>query len=103
MNFIKVRKCLTRFLVYTVYLTCLLAYAFFQGSQYDWFEPDSLALLPDYSSAETLEPGDSNRSVFRGMAVVMAVIFQVVIGVLFSRKEAVLTIMLFGVILVVYA
>jgi hypothetical protein len=89
--------------VYTVYLTCLLAYAFFQGSQYDWFEPDSLAPLPDYSSAETLEPGDGNRSVFRGMAVAMAVFFQVVIGVLFSRKEAVLTIMLFGVILVVYA
>ncbi|KKI24806.1 hypothetical protein WX98_18145 [Pseudomonas syringae pv. persicae] len=98
----KVRKCLTRFLVYTVYLTCLLAYAFFQGSQYDWFEPDSLAPLQHYSLAEPMEPGDSNRSVFRGMAVAMAVVFQVVIGVFYSRKEAVLTIMLFGVVLAIY-
>lgn len=103
MNFIKVKKCLARFFVYTVYLTCLLAYAFFQGSQYDWFEPDSLAPLQHYSSSEPMEPGDSNRSVFRGMAVALAVIFQVVIGVLFSRKEAILTIMLFGVILAMYA
>ncbi|MCR8722473.1 hypothetical protein NVV30_27745 [Pseudomonas syringae] len=89
--------------MYTVYLTCLLAYAFFQGSQYDWFEPDSLAPLPGYSSAETLEPDDSNRSVFRGMAVAMAVVFQVAIGVIYSRKKAVLAIMLFGAILAMYA
>ncbi|EGH66085.1 hypothetical protein PSYAC_14490 [Pseudomonas syringae pv. actinidiae str. M302091] len=37
------------------------------------------------------------------MAVAMAVVFRVVIGVLFSRKEAVLTIMLFGVILAMCA
>ncbi|KPB90809.1 Uncharacterized protein AC502_0622 [Pseudomonas syringae pv. maculicola] len=36
------------------------------------------------------------------MAVAMAVVFQVVIGVFYSRKEAVLTIMLFGVVLAIY-
>ncbi|EPM68819.1 hypothetical protein A584_15983 [Pseudomonas syringae pv. theae ICMP 3923] len=90
----KVAKILFRLALYFAFFWCLLLYAFFQGSEYDWMEPQ-------YRPAISAE-NSGNREVFRGLLVFFAVILQVVIAFFFSRKEAISTVVLFGLIIVFF-
>ncbi|WP_044419735.1 hypothetical protein [Pseudomonas syringae group genomosp. 3] len=88
----KVAKILFRLALYSAYFWCLLLFTLFQGSEYDWMEPQ-------YRPAISAE-NSGNREVFRGLLV--AVILQVVIAFSFSRKEAISTVILFGLIIVFF-
>ncbi|PYD03523.1 hypothetical protein [Pseudomonas syringae] len=90
----KVAKILFRLALYSAYFWCLLLFTLFQGSEYDWMEPQ-------YRPAISAE-NSGNREVFRGLLVFIAVILQVVIAFSFSRKEAISTVILFGLIIVFF-
>ncbi|KPZ14222.1 hypothetical protein ALO40_100911 [Pseudomonas syringae pv. viburni] len=92
MKSMKVAKILFRLALYSAYFWCLLLFTLFQGSEYDWMEPQ-------YRPAISAE-NSGNREVFRGLLV--AVILQVVIAFSFSRKEAISTVILFGLIIVFF-
>ncbi|RMR12221.1 hypothetical protein ALP92_101396 [Pseudomonas syringae pv. primulae] len=94
MKSMKVAKILFRLALYSAYFWCLLLFALFQGSEYDWMEPQ-------YRPAISAE-NSGNREVFRGLLVFVAVILQVVIAFSFSRKEAISTVILFGLIIVFF-
>ncbi|WP_122279091.1 hypothetical protein [Pseudomonas syringae group genomosp. 3] len=90
----KVAKILFRLALYSAYFWCLLLFTLFQGSEYDWMEPQYRPVI----SAEN----SGNREGFRGLLVFVAVILQVVIAFSFSRKEAISTVILFGLIIVFF-
>ncbi|WP_057428006.1 hypothetical protein [Pseudomonas syringae] len=90
----KVAKILFRLALYSAYFWCLLLFTLFQGSEYDYMEPQ-------YRPAISAE-NSGNREVFRGLLVLVAVILQVVIAFSFSRKEAISTVILFGLIIVFF-
>ncbi|EGH99618.1 hypothetical protein PLA106_26287 [Pseudomonas amygdali pv. lachrymans str. M302278] len=90
----KVAKILFRLALFSAYFWCLLLFTLFQGSEYDWMEPQ-------YRPAISAE-NSGNREVFRGLLVFIAVILQVVIAFSFSRKEAISTVILFGLIIVFF-
>ncbi|RMM09505.1 hypothetical protein ALQ85_100848 [Pseudomonas syringae] len=94
MKSMKVAKILFRLALYSAYFWCLLLFTLFQGSEYDWMEPQ-------YRPAISAE-NSGNREVFRGLLVFIAVILQVVIAFSFSRKEAISTVILFGLIIVFF-
>ncbi|WP_227447879.1 hypothetical protein, partial [Pseudomonas syringae] len=80
--------------LYAVYFMCLLTYALLHGSEYDWMEPASIV--------PSIEDGGSSRSVVRGAAVVIVLVVQLLICIAGSRREALATVVLLGVVLAVY-
>ncbi|RMT71808.1 hypothetical protein ALP44_101933 [Pseudomonas syringae pv. theae] len=103
----KIKSVLLRIFLYGIYFFCLLMYVLFQGSEYDWMDPSMLASPPG------LEPSPDNlslpihdesndRAVFRGLVVTIAVVVQIAICFSLSRKEAIITVILFGVTLLLF-
>lgn len=81
------KRILTRIVVYGTYAACLLLYALFQGSEYDWMNTGSSMDAPVNWGGN----GSSNRSVLRGLAVATAIGMQLLIFANFTRREAILT------------
>lgn len=94
----KYKRILTRLVVYGMYAACLLLYALFQGSEYDWMNTGS----PMETPVNWADNGSSNRSVIRGIAVAIAIGMQLLIYANFTRGEAILTLILIGIALVAF-
>ena len=92
------KRILTRIVVYGIYAACLLLYALFQGSEYDWMNTGS----PMDAPVNWGENGSSNRSVLRGLAVATAIGMQLLIYANFTRREAILTSILLGIVLAAF-
>lgn len=92
------KRILTRIVVYGIYSACLLLYALFQGSEYDWMNTGSPLDAPSDWGGN----GSSNRSVLRGLAVATAIGMQLLIYGNFTTREAILTSILLGVVLAVF-
>lgn len=87
------KRILTRIVVYGTYAACLLLYALFQGSEYDWMSTGS----PMDAPVNWGDDGSSNRSVIRGIAVATAIGMQLLIYANFTKGEAILTFILIGI------
>lgn len=92
------KRILTRLAVYGIYAACLLLYALFQGSEYDWMNTGS----PMDAPVNWGENGSSNRSVLRGLAVATAIGMQLLIYANFTRRKAILTSILLGIVLAAF-
>lgn len=88
------RGVLIRVLLYAACAALLSVYMIFQGSQYDWMEPTSLA--------SNIEGDSKNRDVIRGMAVFIALIMQFMIAIYLSKQEAVVSVTIVLTILYLY-
>lgn len=87
------KRILTRIVVYGMYAACLLLYALFQGSEYDWMNTGS----PMDAPVNWGDNGSSNRSVIRGISVAAAIGMQLLIYANFIRGEAFFTCILIGI------
>lgn len=85
---------LIRVLLYTVYVSCLLTYMMFHGSQYDWMEPSSIV--------SHIEDRSNTRGDIRTMTVLLALFVQFLIFISCTRKEWVGTAILLAVVFAVY-
>lgn len=92
------KRILTRIVVYGTYAACLLLYALFQGSEYDWMTTGSSMDAP----VNWGENGSSNRSVLRGLVVATAVGAQLLIYGMYSKREAILTAIFLGIVLIAF-
>lgn len=93
------RRVFIRSTVYVVYLGCLVLYALFYGSKYEWMDDGSLSLTTAGSSEPWAYDSSSNRSVFRGVVATTAVGLQLLIYKRCSRLEAILTSILLIIVL----
>ncbi|RZI59787.1 MAG: hypothetical protein EOP14_03770 [Pseudomonas sp.] len=89
---------LTRVVVYGMYAACLLLYVLFQGSEYDWMSTGS----PMDSPVNWEDDDSNNRSVLRGLVVTTAVGAQLLIYRIYSRREAILTSIFLGIVLIAF-
>lgn len=87
-----------RIVVYCIYAVSLLLYPLFQGSEYDWVATGSSAGGP----LAWGDNGCSNRSVFRGLVVATAVGAQLLIYGMYSKREAILTAIFLGIVLIAF-
>ncbi len=85
---------LIRVLLYTVYVSCLLTYIIFHGSQYDWMEPSSIV--------SHIEDRSNTRGDIRTMTVLLALFVQFLIFISCTRKEWVGTAILLAIVFAVY-
>ena len=83
-----------RVLLYAVYVSCLLMYMMFHGSQYDWMEPSSI--VPH------IEDRSNTRGDIRIMTVIIAFFVQFLIFISCTRKESVVTAAILALIFAVY-
>jgi len=103
----KIKSVLLRVFLYGIYFLCLLMYVLFQGSEYDWMEPSMLASPPGLAPSPDnlslpIQDESNNRAVFRGLVVTIAVVVQMAICFSLSRKEAIITVILLGVTLLLF-
>jgi hypothetical protein len=89
-----IRGVLIRVLLYAACAALLLVYMMFQGSQYDWMEPTSLA--------KNIEDNSKNRDVIRVTTVFIALIMQFMIAICLSRKEAIVSVAIVTTIFYLY-
>lgn len=92
------KNIVARIVVCGVYASCFLLYALFQGAEYDWMSTGS----PMDAPVNWGENGSGNRSVLRGLAVATAIGMQLLIYASFTRREAILTSILLGIVLAVF-
>lgn len=92
------KRILTRIVVYGTYAASLLLYALFKGSEYDWINTGSSMDAP----VNWGENGSSNRSVLRGLVVATALGAQFWIYRMYSRREAILTSIFLGIVLIAF-
>ncbi len=92
------KRILTRIVVYGIYSACLLLYALFQGSEYDWMNTGS----PMDAPAKWGDNGSNNRSVLRGLVVATALGAQLLIYRIYSRREAILTSIFLSIVLIAF-
>ncbi|MBD8200709.1 hypothetical protein IFU09_05360 [Pseudomonas viridiflava] len=93
---------LVRVVLYTLYFGCLALYMMLQGSKYDWMDPGALMPLPQDPTMTLIEDGSGDRSVVRGVAVIVVVGVQLLIVMKLSRPESVSMAVLLAVILVAF-
>ncbi|KPY71042.1 hypothetical protein ALO45_101446 [Pseudomonas syringae pv. syringae] len=103
----KIKSVLLRVFLYGIYCFCLLMYVLFQGSEYDWMDPSMLASPPGLAPSPDnlslpIQDESNNRAVFRGLVVTIAVVVQMAICFSLSRKEAIITVILLGVTLLLF-
>ncbi|MCQ2989733.1 hypothetical protein NLO72_10875 [Pseudomonas tremae] len=98
----KIKYILLRVVLYFIFLTCLLFYAWTQGSPYDWMDPSEMAPLPQDVPVMPIQDHSGNRETFRGLLVFILIVSQVVIGLALSRKEAISTVVLMCLVLFFY-
>lgn len=87
-----------RIVVYGIYAACLLLYTLFQGSEFDWMNTGSSMDAP----VNWGENGSNNRSVLRGLVVATAVGAQLLIYGMYSKREAILTSIFLGMVLIAF-
>lgn len=92
------KRILARIVAYGIYAASLLLYALFQGSEYDWMDTGS----PMDAPVNWGDNGSSNRSMIRGIAVAAAIGVQLLIYAHFTRREALLTSILIGIVIAVF-
>ncbi|NAS97835.1 hypothetical protein CU664_09025 [Pseudomonas syringae pv. actinidifoliorum] len=98
----KIKNILLRVVLYFIFFTCLLFYAWTQGSPYDWMESSEMAPLPQDVPLMPLEDDSGNRETFRGLLVFILLVSQIFIGLAVSRKEAVSAVVLMCLVLFFY-
>nr|WP_122277341.1 hypothetical protein [Pseudomonas syringae group genomosp. 3] len=98
----KIKNILLRVVLYFIFFTCLLFYAWTQGSPYDWMESSEMAPLPQDVPLMPLEDDSGNRETFRGLLVFILIVSQIFIGLALSRKEAVSAVVLMCLVLFFY-
>lgn len=94
----KGKRILARIAVYGIYAVSLQLYALFQGAEFDWMSTDSPADTP----VTWGEEGANNRSVLRGLVVATAVGAQLLIYGMYSKREAILTAIFLGIVLIAF-
>lgn len=92
---------LKRIFLYSFYCGCLLAYALFHGSKYDWMDAGWLA-PPSAAPLTWVDNSASSRSVFRGAVVATLVGMQLLIYSKFSSHERTLTSILLAIVLIAF-
>ncbi|RMM77068.1 hypothetical protein ALQ71_101360 [Pseudomonas coronafaciens pv. striafaciens] len=103
----KIKSVLLRIFLYGIYFFCLLMYVLFQGSEYDWMDPSMLASPPGLTSSPDnlslpIHDESNDRAVLRGLVVTIAIVVQMAICFSLSRKEAIITVILFGATLLLF-
>lgn len=103
----KAKSILLRVFLYGIYFFCLLMYVLFQGSEYDWMDPSMLAPSPNLAPSPDnlsfpIQDESNDRAVFRGVVATIAVVVQLAILFLLSRKEAIITVVLLGATLLLF-
>ncbi|WP_257112230.1 hypothetical protein [Pseudomonas ficuserectae] len=98
----KIKYVLLRVFLYFIFLTCLLFYAWTQGSPYDWMESSEMAPLPQDAPVMPIQDDSGNRETFRGLLVFILIVSQIFIALALSRKEAVFTVILMCLVLLFY-
>lgn len=98
MNAMNKRKVFFRVFLIAIYSAFLLIYAAFYGSKYGWMDHGQF----DSQSSAFIENGSGSRSVLRGIVVTLWLGVQIVIVRCLSRREAVLTMVLFALVIVAY-
>lgn len=88
------KSVLIRVVLYTVYVSCLLLYMMFHGSQYDWMEPGSIV--------SHIEDRSNARGDIRTMIVILALFVQFLFFINCTRKESVGTAVLLALICAIY-
>lgn len=96
------KKVWSRLALYLLYFSCLLMYAIFHGSKYDWMDQGSIGSLSQDPSMNMIEDHSGNRSVFRGVVFVVVVGVQLAIMRQLSKIEAALTGVLLCVVLIAF-
>ncbi len=96
----KAKGILVRVVLYTLYFGGLALYMMLHGSKYDWMDTGALMPLPQDPTMTLIEDGSGDRSVVRGVAVIVLVGVQVLIFLKLSRLESVLMAVLLAVVLV---
>lgn len=103
----KIKSVFLRIFLYSVFFFCLLMYVLFQGAEYDWMDPSMLASPPGLAPSPDnlslpIHDESNDRAVFRGLVVTIAIVVQLAIFFFFSRKEAIVTVILLGATLVLF-